>query len=84
MTEIDVTSQLFMQAAMLMLTGMGFVFAFLSLLIAVIKFLITPLASRFPDDVSPASSNPEPANHVIAAITAAVKQYRQQHPPGSN
>lgn len=84
MTEINLTTQLFTEAAMLMLTGMGFVFAFLGFLILVIKYIITPLATRFPDDIPKKPAKPENNSPVIAAITAAIKQYRQQHPPKSN
>ncbi|MEZ5472425.1 MAG: OadG family transporter subunit [Marinicella sp.] len=82
--DLDASTQLFSQAALLMVTGMGFVFAFLSLLILVIKFVITPLAIRFPDEAKTSvSNNNEPPTQVIAAITAAIKQYRRKHPPGT-
>ncbi len=80
MTEIDASAELFSQAAVLLMVGMGFVFAFLSLLILVIKWVISPLASRFPDPI-PANDNDnkqKPAA-VIAAISAAISQYRQKH-----
>ncbi len=70
-----------------MLVGMGFVFAFLSLLIIVIKTLISPLAIKYPDasldDKTNKSIAPKNAQHsdsVIAAISAAVHRYRKdQH-----
>ena len=69
-----------------MLVGMGFVFGFLSLLIIVIKTLISPLASRYPDNVPQAKpakiANASQADHsasVVAAISAAVSRYRKDH-----
>ncbi len=80
MTEIDASAQLFSQAAVLLMVGMGFVFAFLSLLILVIKFVISPLATRFPDPVPVTKDDrSEQPTAVIAAISAAIKQYRQKH-----
>ncbi len=84
MPEIDTSTQLFSQAAVLMLVGMGFVFAFLSLLIFVIKFIITPLATRFPDpvpQVKNTNKSLESGNKsaIVAAISVAIHQYRQKH-----
>jgi oxaloacetate decarboxylase gamma subunit len=80
MTEIDASTQVFSQAAILMMVGMGFVFAFLSLLIVAIKFLIAPLATRFPDLEPPNKVNHHKESQaVVAAISAAIKQYRQKH-----
>ncbi|MEJ2764079.1 oxaloacetate decarboxylase subunit gamma [Photobacterium sp. MCCC 1A19761] len=71
------------EAATIMITGMVVVFAFLSVLI----FLVQLLAKVAPkDDLS--ASQPAPAvahtqtgvqADVVAAITAAVHQYRQRH-----
>lgn len=80
------STQLFYQAATLMLVGMGFVFGFLGLLIGVIKTLISPLASRFPDQTplsglspTPNSIDNETSTPIIAAISAAISQYRKKH-----
>ena len=87
MADFDASSQLFSQAAVLMMVGMLFVFAFLSLLIVVIKFLITPLGLRFPDSVpKPVKSKASKqlnneSSAVVAAISAAIKQYREKHQP---
>lgn len=83
MTDFDASTQLFTQAAVLMMVGMGFVFAFLSLLIVAIKVFISPLANRFPDPVAPVK-NPNIKNNTessatVAAISAAITQYRQKH-----
>lgn len=89
---MEVSSPLFFQAATLMLVGMGFVFAFLSLLILVIKTAIAPLAKRYPDeiltdlrskkirDTTTATTN----NSLVAAISAAVNQYRNNQYRGKN
>jgi len=79
---LEGSSDLFYQAATLMLVGMAFVYAFLSLLIIVIKTLIAPLANRFPDPIpQPARVSPSDNNQqnesIIAAISAAVTQYRR-------
>ncbi|MFK8011240.1 MAG: OadG family protein [Marinicellaceae bacterium] len=81
MTEIEISNHLFSQAATLLFVGMGFVFAFLSLLIVVIHFFITPLAKRFPDSQlkSNKPSTQQENTAVIAAISAAVSQYRKKH-----
>ena len=81
MADFDASSQLFSQAAVLMMVGMLFVFAFLSLLIVVIKVFISPLGLRFPDSVtkkSSAKSNNE-SSATVAAISVAIKQYREKH-----
>jgi len=80
MPDIEVSNQLFTQAAMLMFVGMSFVFAFLGLLIVVIRYFISPLAKRFPDKVTTTtniSNNQDTA--VIAAITGAINNYRKKH-----
>jgi len=84
---LEDSTQLFYQAGTLMLVGMGFVFGFLSLLIIVIKTLISPLASRYPDSLPQTnpltSANITSSDHsgsVVAAISAAVNRYRKDHP----
>ncbi|MCF6320115.1 MAG: OadG family protein, partial [Proteobacteria bacterium] len=83
MQSIETSTQLFSQAATLMVVGMVFVFGFLSVMILVIKFLITPLAKRFPDHepvVKKSNANQSKGHSaVVAAITVAVKQYRKNH-----
>ncbi|MGJ8694132.1 MAG: OadG family protein [Thalassotalea sp.] len=77
--------QLFTEAGTLMLAGMVFVFAFLGLLVVFINFVLAPLAKKFPD---PKPAARKPARNVakksgiesgtVAAIGAAVSQYRKQ------
>ena len=69
-----------------MLVGMGFVFGFLSLLIIVIKTLISPLGLKYPDNLPQTkpikTSNLVSADHsssVVAAISAAVNRHRKDH-----
>ncbi|RZM81129.1 oxaloacetate decarboxylase [Pseudoalteromonas rubra] len=83
---MDITA-LLAQAANLMLTGMVGVFVFLSILIIAVKGL-----SKFaaPDEPvqprsqaaksKPAGAEQVPAEH-LAAISAAISQYRNQHFP---
>ena len=85
MQSIETSTQLFSQAATLMVVGMVFVFGFLGLMILVIKFLITPLAKRFPD-IEPkvktkklANNTPNEKAAVVAAITVAVSKYRAKN-----
>ncbi len=77
--------QQFFEAGTLMLTGMVFVFAFLSVLIIFITTVLAKLAVKFPDPivapssrtkkkVSKAHGDISPA--VVAAISGAVKRYR--------
>lgn len=81
MMEFESSTQLFSQAAILMLVGMMFVFAFLTFLILVIKYILTPLGSRFPDVAVAIKDQNESHNTapVVAAISAAIKQYRTKH-----
>ena len=81
--------QQFLEAGTLMLAGMVFVFAFLSLLIIFINTVLAKLAVKFPDAIAPsrihsnkkknklASGEISPA--IVAAISGAVSNYRQQH-----
>jgi len=87
--------QQFLEAGTLMLAGMVFVFAFLSLLIIFINTVLARLAIKFPDPVIsiPTRSNKkknkaasgEISPAIVAAISGAVTRYRQQHsqPPSS-
>lgn len=78
-------SDTFVEAGVLMLVGMGFVFAFLGLLIIAIQ-LLAKLAEQFPDPApvtskvrtAQAKEGEIPAN-IIAAITTAVAHYRKNN-----
>ncbi|WP_068546079.1 OadG family protein [Thalassotalea crassostreae] len=76
-------TETFIEAGMLMLVGMAFVFAFLGMLIFAIK-LLAKIASNFEEPV-PASTNTARANPneipegVVAAITSAVAHYRKNN-----
>jgi oxaloacetate decarboxylase gamma subunit len=81
-------SALFIEAGTLMLAGMCFVFIFLGLLVLVIKFVLTPLAVRFPDPApkarkfQPAQTSSNDAKlspSLVAAISSAVSQYRKNN-----
>ncbi|MGY0590397.1 MAG: OadG family protein [Paraglaciecola chathamensis] len=84
----DVMS-LLLEAGMLLLVGMSVVFLFLTLLIGAVNF-IAWVCAKFPEEeltpaVQPSRRAPPAANQsgitvpVVAAITAAVDQYRRQH-----
>ena len=64
----------------LMLTGMGIVYAFLAMLVVAIKIMTAIVTRYFPEVpaefIVPANKTTEPL--VIAAITAAVHQYRSK------
>lgn len=80
---------LFVEAGTLMLAGMVFVFAFLSILIVFINFVLVNLSKKYPDAIpepkrtSNKNNNKQDASGVspavVAAISSAVTQYRQQH-----
>ncbi len=82
-------SHLFVEAGTLMLAGMVFVFTFLGILVVIINTVLAPLAERYPDKVaySPKKTSNKKSSstgsgvspNVVAAISAAVAQYRQQH-----
>lgn len=84
--------QQFIEAGTLMLAGMVFVFAFLSLLILFINTVLAKLAIKFPDPVAPVRNRSTKTNNktaktadgsvspaVVAAISSAVTRYRQQN-----
>ena len=86
--QADVASGL-VEAANLLLVGMGVVFAFLTLLIGAVNF-ISWLNQKFPESTSSHSSvqsasHPGVQSHqhvppkIVAAISAAVRQYRRTH-----
>ncbi len=82
-------SQLFIEAGTLMLAGMVFVFTFLGILVVIINTVLAPLAEKYPDPVVQQASRPTKRNNtsssdgvspnLVAAISAAVTQYRQKH-----
>lgn len=81
-------SQLFTEAGTLLLAGMIFVFAFLGLLVVFIKVVLSPLGVKFPDaqPVARKPAKPKGAGKkagidsgTVAAIGAAVSQYRKQN-----
>jgi len=79
-------SSLLLEAGTLMLVGMVVVFVFLTMLIGAIH-LLTKFAQAFPDKVTqaPAPIAPQTTNsnqtspQVVAAISAAVKQYKARN-----
>ncbi len=81
--------QQFLEAGTLMLAGMVFVFAFLSLLIIFINTVLAKLAVKFPDPIASRrnhsnkkknkATNGEISPAIVAAISGAVSRYRQQH-----
>ena len=81
--------QQFLEAGTLMLAGMVFVFAFLSLLIIFINTVLAKLAVKFPDPIVATSTRSNKDNKkaasgdispaLVAAISGAVTRYRQQH-----
>jgi len=77
-------SELLAEAGVLMLVGMLVVFLFLSMLIVAIK-LLTKFAEAYPDPIKPTRNEIKPISssktspQVIAAITAAVKQYKARN-----
>ncbi|MEE1676348.1 OadG family transporter subunit [Agarivorans aestuarii] len=77
---MDLT-ELLVEAATLMGVGMIAVFAFLSLLIVAVNGLakLAPPLAEVAEPKQTSSPTPQPANNatVVAAISAAVQQYRK-------
>ncbi|WP_371188455.1 OadG family transporter subunit [Thalassotalea maritima] len=78
-------SDVFIEAGVLLLVGMCFVFAFLTVLIFAIQVL-AKIGEHFPDTIPEPmrvqTSQPQgdkPSPHVIAAISAAIAQYRNKN-----
>ena len=79
-------SSLLLEAGTLMLVGMVVVFVFLTMLIGAIH-LLTKFAQAFPDKVAPVAkpiapqttNSNQPSPQVVAAISAAVKQYKARN-----
>jgi oxaloacetate decarboxylase gamma subunit len=66
----------------LMLIGMGIVYSFLAMLVVAIKLMTTIVARYFPempDEFVTLNTAKTTEPLVIAAITAAVHQYRNKH-----
>jgi len=68
----------------LMFIGMGIVFAFLTMLVVMVNIMTSIIQRFFPEDpitaATPASALTSHTDvRVIAAITAAVHQYRNKH-----
>ncbi len=86
---MDNMHQEFLEAGTLMLAGMIFVFAFLSLLIIFINTVLAKLAIKFPDPVVETQSRSkkkkskltsgEVSPAIVAAISSAVTSYRKKH-----
>jgi len=82
-------NELFIEAGTLMLAGMVFVFAFLGILVVFINAVLAKLAIKFPDakpQTKPSravkasnKSTDGVSPSVVAAISSAVTQYRNQH-----
>jgi len=75
-------SQLLSSGVELMLVGMGIVFAFLALLIVMVNLMTASLQKFFPETTLPESmpvtaSTTHTDTGVIAAISAAIHQYRK-------
>lgn len=68
----------------LMLIGMGIVFAFLTLLVVMVNLMTFVVQRFFPEEplaslTPPSASASHTDASVIAAISAAVHQYRSKH-----
>jgi len=73
-------SELMEQGLQLMALGMGTVFLFLGLLIAVIT-LVSRIIRKFDLDTAPTPGDSQSSHDVLLeVISAAVQQYRSDHP----
>jgi oxaloacetate decarboxylase (Na+ extruding) subunit gamma len=80
---MPMVAQLLLEAANLMFIGMVAVFSFLLLLVFIVKLISVVMQRYYPIKttdkavrIETGSSGPSPA--VIAAISSAIHQYRQQ------
>jgi oxaloacetate decarboxylase gamma subunit len=86
---MDNLTQLFVEAGTLLAAGMVFVFAFLGILVVFINLVLVKLSKVYPDPIAQpraaSISNKKTeapdglSSGVVAAISAAVNQYRQKH-----
>lgn len=76
-------SELMSSGVELMFAGMGIVFLFLTMLVIAINIMSSLLLRFFPDAPALAAAAPGVSSgidkSIIAAITAAVHQYRSKH-----
>ncbi|GLX85110.1 hypothetical protein tloyanaT_13620 [Thalassotalea loyana] len=79
-------SQQFIEAGTLMFAGMVFVFLFLGILVIFINAVLVPLSKKFPDPQPVQKPTPTKSAqvqgiqpNVVAAISAAVANFRQKH-----
>ena len=72
------TSTLLQQGLLLMLTGMGTVFVFLSALVLAMN-LMSRLLSMLPPPTP--AAGPEERDREVAAITAAIRMHRSRNEP---
>lgn len=79
-------TQLLQEGLSLMALGMGFVFVFLTLLVAITTLMSKAIGRFFPEPVAPQTPTPGRAgasarqdDDVMVAISAAVHRYRRRH-----
>lgn len=72
-------TNLISEAFMIMVTGMITVFVFLTLLIGAMAILRVIAGKVELDSPNQSSDTQQPSSSQLAAITAAIHQYRRQH-----
>ncbi len=79
-------TQLLQEGLTLMALGMGFVFVFLTLLVAITTLMSRAIGRFFPEPVAPRAPTPGRSgasarqdDDVMVAISAAVHRYRRRH-----
>ena len=73
-------TELMSSGVQLMLVGMGIVFLFLALLVVTINIMSSLVHRFFPEEPPPSQSVKSGVDaNTVAAITAAIHQYRNKH-----
>lgn len=79
-SDVIAMNELMTEGLQLMVLGMGMVFLFLGLLVGVVTLVSRTIQKYEPSTEASAGTATVADNDLIEVVTAAVKQYRSNHP----